>query len=142
MAFTDLPDDWDQHPITTPTRLPDVLDLIVSDRARRTGALYLVFCDPTDRLLAPTQIEELPPDADPAAVRDALAPLLDTILEVEPGAGVLAALARSGGLSVTRGDESWAEAVAAACAGRLPLLGVHVVTTDGSRPVPRQARAA
>jgi hypothetical protein len=63
--------------------------------------------------------------------------VLDVIAEVEPDPSLLAAIARPGGLSVTAEDLCWAEALAVAALGRVRLLGVHVVTVDGSRPVPR-----
>lgn len=142
MAFTDLPDNWDSYPITDPALLPDVLDLVVSEQARATGALYLLVCDPGDRLVLPMQITELA-DAPAGPGRDALLTVItDKVCEIEPDAGVLAAVARPGGLSATADDRAWAEALAQACDGRVRLLGVHVVTMDGSRPVPRDARAA
>ncbi|MFC5379299.1 hypothetical protein [Aquipuribacter nitratireducens] len=33
-------------------------------------------------------------------------------------------------------DELWARAAVAACASGTRLLGVHVITLEGSRPVP------
>lgn len=142
MAFTDLPDDWDSRPITDPRLLPDVLDLVVSEQSRARGSLYLLVCDASDRLVLPMQVTDLD-EATTARTRSALlTPVLDMVIEVQPDAGVLAALGRPGGLSVTRDDREWAEALCAACARRARLLGVHVVTMEGSRPVPRDARAA
>jgi hypothetical protein len=143
MAFTDLPEDWSDHPITDPALLPDILDLFVSERSRATGALYLLICDPSDRLVLPMCIDELDDaPAGPPARAEMLAPMLAHIEELEPDGAVLAALARPGGLSVTPEDRVWADALASAAAGRLRLLGVHLVTPDGSRPVPREPRAA
>ena len=60
--------------------------------------------------------------------------------EHEPGS-VMVAIARRGGLSATADDILWAESVLAAL-GDWHLLGVHVVTRSGSRPVPRASRVA
>jgi hypothetical protein len=67
--------------------------------------------------------------------------LFDMLADLDPAAGVIAALARRGGLSVTPDDARWAEAIARATAGRVRLLGVHLVTPDGCRPVPRRLAA-
>jgi hypothetical protein len=142
MALTDLPADWPALPITRADLLPDVLDLVVSDRARATGSLCLLICDPADRLVSPMQISHLrdaPVGADRAAL---LRTVLDAVVDIEPHAGVLAAIGRPGGLSATNDDRDWAEALAAATAGRIRLLGVHIVTADGSRPVPMDRLAA
>jgi hypothetical protein len=71
-----------------------------------------------------------------------LAPIMRTVNEMEPDGGVLAAIARPGGLSVTADDIAWADTVAASARGWVRLLGVHVITLDGSRPVPADRRAA
>lgn len=142
MAFTDLPADWPALPITRPDLLTDVLDLVVSDHARATGSLVLLICDPADRLVSPMEITDLrhaPAGSQRAAL---LSIVIDTIAAIEPKAGVLAAIGRPGGLSVTGDDREWAAALAAATAGRVRLLGVHVVTADGSRPVPTDRLAA
>jgi len=142
MAFTDLPADWPALPITRHDLLCNVLDLVVSDHARATGSLCLLICDPADRLVAPMEISHLR-DADAGADRAALlATVVDAVADIEPQAGVLAAIGRPGGLSATQEDREWADALAAATAGRVRLLGVHVVTADGSRPVPTDRRAA
>ena len=142
MAFTDLPPDWPTRPITTPALLPDVLDLVVSERARATGSLFLLVCDADDRLVLPMQIGELTAAPGESARGHLLAPVMRQVTDMEPGGGVLAAIARPGGLSVNADDVAWAEAVAAATQGSLRLLGVHLVTPDGSRPVPADRRAA
>lgn len=142
MAFTDLPADWPTLPITRRDLLPDVLDLVVTEHDRASGALWILICDRSDRLISPVQIPDLP-DAPSAADRARpLATLMEMVADIDAEAGVLAAIGRPGGLSVTADDRDWAEALAAAAIGRVRLLGVHVVTADGSRPVPAYPRAA
>ncbi|MGA7689068.1 MAG: hypothetical protein WCA29_07540 [Jiangellales bacterium] len=142
MAFTDLPPDWPTRPITDPALLADVLDLVVSEHARVTGSLFLLLCDPGDRLVLPVEIGELATAPAGSARAEMLAPIMRQADEMEPDGGVLAAIARPGGLSVTADDLAWADTVADAARGRLRLLGVHVITLDGSRPVPADRRAA
>jgi hypothetical protein len=55
---------------------------------------------------------------------------------------VLIALVRVGDLSATDDDIGWADAARQACAGRIRMLGVHLVTPDGSRGVPAIPRVA
>lgn len=142
MSFDDLPDDWPSRPLTAPDLVADVLDLLVTPLARRRGALYLLLCDDAGRLLVPVALDELQHEESPEQRVDLVARLLDLASQTGPVASLLAAVARPGGLSVTADDRSWAEAVAAAADGRTRLLGVHVVTPDGSRPVPRPVSGA
>ena len=142
MAFTDLPPDWPTLPITRPDLLPDVLDLTVDEHDRASGALVLLLCDASDRVVSPVKITELA-DAPPGRARvETLAPIMDMLADIDGDAGVLAAIGRTGGLSATEDDRDWAQALAAATRGKVRLLGVHVVTADGSRPVPALRVAA
>jgi hypothetical protein len=142
MAFTDLPPDWPTRPITDPALLPDVLDLVVDERARVTGSLFLLFCDRGDRLVLPMEIGELASAPTGHAAAEMLLPIMRKVSDMEPDGGVLAAIARPGGLSVTRDDVAWADTVCTAARGLLRLRGVHVITLDGSRPVPADRQAA
>jgi hypothetical protein len=135
MAFTDLPSDWGDRPLTDPRLVADVLDLVVSERSRREGALCLLVCDATDRLRIPIVIDDMPVADLPSARVPVLVRLFDDVASVDDDLAVLVAIGRDGGLSVTPADRAWAQAVASAAAGRARVLGVHVVTLDGSRPV-------
>jgi len=141
MSFDDLPPDWPDRPLTEPALVADVLDLIVSHRARHVGALVLLLCDGSDRLVQPVEITEPHVAGDVHEFAAGLRSLFDMLADLDPAAGVIAALARRGGLSVTPDDARWAEAIARATAGRVRLLGVHLVTPDGCRPVPRRLAA-
>ena len=141
MSFEDLPPDWPHRPLTDPALVADVLDLIVTDRARDRGAVHVLLCDRDARLVLPIAVDE----PDRAASRALRVRVVSTLLraaerEHEPGS-VLIAIARRGGLSATADDILWAESVLAAL-GDWHLLGVHVVTRSGSRPVPRASRVA
>ena len=142
MSFDDLPDDWPSRPLTEPALVADVLDLVVSRLSRDRGALYLLLCDDADRLLVPVAVDEVEREQTPRQRADLVATVLDLAAQTAPVGSLLAAIARPGGLSVTADDQSWADAVAVGVAGRTRLLGVHLVTPDGSRPLPRQVSGA
>jgi hypothetical protein len=143
MAWTDLPNGWNLLPLTHPALLNDVLDLAVGAKARHDGGLSLMLCDKGERLLTPVEISPLTDAPESASDRAAtLRPLLESVTEGIDDVTLLAAIGRPGGLSVTEDDVSWAEALARACDGVVRLLGVHLVTADGNRPIPWSPRAA
>lgn len=133
MSFRDLPPDVRDLPLVEPTLVADVLDLVVSEADRVAGALAVLMCDDEDRLVLPVVVTELEPEASVAQRARGLC----TIVSAMGGVGwVLVAIARPEGLSITADDVTWAEAARQACAGEVGLLGVHVITLAGSRPVP------
>lgn len=135
MSFDDLPDNWPELPLTDQRLLADVLDLVVSEQSRRDGALYVLLCDEQARLVQPIAIDLLEAPTDLAAREELLAGVVDMTHHLGENGSYVVAIARRGGLSVTLDDEQWAAAVESA-RGSWRLLGVHVVTRDGSRPVP------
>jgi hypothetical protein len=137
MTFLDLPDDWPDHPVTHPSRVGDVLDLVVPEAARPSGALAFLVLDEEDRLVMPVVIDET--GTAPEHERsDMLRPLLTTLGQCAgAGGSLLAGIARPGGLSVTHDDATWAEAIATAAKGVIRVAGIHVLAADGCRPVPR-----
>ena len=143
MGFDDLPDDWSDRPLTDPRLLSDVLDLVVMERDRRASALGVLICDGHQRLVLPVMIGEL----DDLAGDDDRRKGLETIAMAVRGfvlgdaggtgrPGIHLAIARRDGLSITRSDRSWQRAAMSVCADDIDLLGVHVVTCDGSRTMP------
>lgn len=60
MSFEDLPDDWSDHPLSTPGLAIDVVDLFFRGRDRAAGALLLLLCDAQHRLLQPIVIDDVP----------------------------------------------------------------------------------
>jgi hypothetical protein len=60
MTFEDLPDNWDDRPLTDPALLSDALDLVVFEKDRAAGAVSFLLCDDEARLVQPVTIGELP----------------------------------------------------------------------------------
>ena len=56
---------------------------------------------------------------------------MTTVVSARTDMCVLAAVARPGRLRVLPGDQAWAQRIVWACADRLPLIGVHLVTPKG-----------
>lgn len=138
MAFTDLPEDLSRIRLSDPTHLPDMLDLVVSEQDRHRGALVVLLCDDQDRLRAPVVLGELPDELTEEERVRALA----LFVTATGGRGsVLVAVARADGLGLRPGDAVWRRAAERACQGGPRLLGVHVVTLNGSREVPEALAA-
>ena len=136
MAFTDLPDNAPDLPVSDPAYTADFLDLVVSERDRCRGTLALLLCDDEDRLLVPVVVGELPPGLSDDDRRSTVAKV---IAPMKGHGAVLVAVARRSGLSVGTEDQAWRRAAERACADGPRLLGVHVITLDGSQEVPAQA---
>jgi Family of unknown function (DUF5701) len=135
MNFENLPKNWHEEPVDRPDRMADVLDLLVNERARESGSLLVLICDGNGRLMAPCMIEELPPDLDAEQCQQTLSGFFDAIRATEEAASVLLAVARPDGLSVTDADRQWREVALQLCGDDVRLLGVHLVTLHGTRPV-------
>ncbi len=141
MTFEDLPENWAEQPLRNEELAADVLDLFVGLQARLDGALMVLLCDEQYRLLQPIQIDgiELYPPADTPQMLDNL---VTALADAYPGASALMAVARPGALRIRTGDEQWAQQLTRACQDRVRLLGIHVVTPDGSREVPPPSMVA
>ncbi len=136
MAFTDLPDNAPDLPVSDPAYTADFLDLVVSERNRCRGALALLLCDDDDRMRVPVVVGDLPAALSDDDRRQTVA----KVVAVLKGRGaVLVAVARRSGLSIRSEDRAWRRAAERACADGPRLLGVHVITLDGSREVPAEA---
>lgn len=143
MTFQDLPENWSDLSLTGEI-LHDALDLLVTEQARHDGALCIFLCDPSDRLMQPCQIDDLAGiprelDDDRALVFE---PFVRALEDLPAGCGLLVAIARRDGLSITADDVRWRDALVRACAGRARPIDVHVVTLHGSRRVPSVGAAA
>jgi hypothetical protein len=136
MAFTDLPDNPRDLAVSDPAYTADFLDLVVSERDRSRGTLALLLCDDEDRLLVPVVVGELPAELSDDDRRSTVARV---IAPMKGGGAVLVAVARRSGLGIRSEDLAWRQAAERACADGPRLLGVHVITLDGSREVPAQA---
>lgn len=139
MSFRDLPKHWPTIPLTDPDHIANVLDLFVSCEARQVGALVILICDEERRPLQPIQIDDIPPRP-PADAPPVYGRIAATIGE-RPGLAVLCALARPR-LRVTADDVAWRRILDEAFEGQAEVLGFHVVTPDGSIPVPAIGEAA
>jgi hypothetical protein len=133
--FENLPENWHEEPVDRPDRVADVLDLLVNEGARESGSLLILICDGEGRLLAPVLIEELPLHLDAEQCQQTLACLFDAIRASEGPMSVLMAVARPDGLSVTDADRQWRDVAQQLCGDDVRLLGVHLVTLHGTRPV-------
>ena len=136
MTFRDLPKDIAQRPLINEKLVADLLDLLIGDRDRRDGCLLIVVCDNESRLVQPIVITEMPGRPDLQVIESAVAIVVASMVESEPDGALLVALGRRSGLSITADDQAWVQAIERGCQGRVRLLGVHVVTSEGSRPVP------
>jgi hypothetical protein len=134
MSFEDLPDDWPDLPLDDARLIEDVLDLFVSMRARFDGALLFLLCDESRRALQPILVDEIdvapPPDSDLM-----LDNLVTAIVDARADLSVLVAVARPGRLRAFPCDHAWAQCISRACADRLPVIGIHLVTPRGSLPI-------
>lgn len=131
MDFNDLPADWAQRPITDTDVFEGVIDLIASDRSRAEGAVHLLLCHESGRLLQTLAIEA--PDWDDAAeeIREKFAAAFAGFRDHGVPA-VVVAIARPGGASPTVDDLTFCRAMEAASVGSgLPLLGLALATPAG-----------
>lgn len=139
MSFEDLPEDWPTRPLTTPTLVADVLDLVLSEADRRVGALCFLLCDEDARLLVPAVVTEIadscPDDERNRAVKTFAGAL-------GPKGTLHVAIGRSDGLSISSSDRSWMRVAAEVCATGPRLLGVHLLTLYGYREIRVPPRAA
>jgi hypothetical protein len=141
MSFQDLPEDWPDLPLDDARLVEDVLDLFVSMQVRHDGGLLFLVCDEQRRLLQPILVDEIEmsPPEDTALMLDNL---VTAIVGARADLSVLVAIARPGRLRIFPCDDAWAGHVVGACADRLPVLGVHLVTPRGSLRIPAEPVAA
>lgn len=141
MDFQNLPADWPTIPLTDPDHIADVLDMFVARRDRMLGSLLILFCDEQRRPVQPIIINDI--DAGPPSGEHLhLARFVEHLVGLKPDATVLCAVARPGRTQVTKTDQRWARSLEQAFAGRLELIGVHLVTLDGTVPIPRSVQDA
>lgn len=134
MTFNDLARNLRETPLDDPVLITDVLDLFVSTQMRETGALVVLMCDEQRHLMQPIVIDEVEVSP-PANCQPMLDILVRAVTDVYEKATLLIALARPGRLGVSSADSRWAAAIEAACAGRVELLAMYLVTVDGSLPI-------
>lgn len=135
MNFQNLPKNWDETPVDRPDRIADLLDLLVSERARDSGALLILICDRDGYLLAPCIVEDMPREASITECRQALSGFFQAMRENDQAESVLLAVGRPDGLSLTEADRRWYAVAEELCGDDIRLLGVHLITHHGTRPI-------
>lgn len=135
MNFENLPKNWDEAPVDRPDRIADLLDLLVSEEARERGALLILICDGGGYLLAPCIVEDVPREPSVDECGETLAGFMLAIRENDDARSVLLAVGRPDGLSLTEADRRWRIAAEELCGDDIRLLGVHLITHHGTRPI-------
>lgn len=136
MTFKDLPEGWDSEPIHTDDRVADILDLLISERDRRSGAVLVVICDERGCLVLANIVEGVGPPMDAEAKRHLVGVFAAATEQLGQRAGLMVAIARADGLSLTQDDREWGPVVRDVCdASDIELLGVHLVTLHGTRQI-------
>jgi hypothetical protein len=134
MNFENLPAEWPTIPLTDPRHIADVLDIFVGVRDRMAGSLLILICDDQRRPVQPVIINDIDA-AVPGGEHLPLAHIAEHVADLRPDATVLCAIARPGRTRVTKTDQRWAQSLGRVFAGRLELLGVHLITLDGTIPI-------
>ena len=137
----ELPEELSTLALDDPLAQSDAVDLLLSADDRRSGALALLVCDSSDRLVQPVVVADVPDEAEPQR----LVALLDLLFPVlaEDHGSVLFARGRSRGLSASDLDRSWHQAVIdAARRHGVRLLGFHLATPAGVVALPEPLSAA
>lgn len=141
MNFENLPADWPTIPLTDPDHIADVLDIFVSPSDRRAGSLLILICDEERRPVQPVVINDI--DAGrPWGDHVPLERIARQVADLKPDATVLCAVARTGHTRVTKTDRRWAQTLERAFAGHLELLGIHLITLDGTQRITTESNEA
>lgn len=136
MDFEELPDGWDHEPIHTADRVADVLDLLISERDRRSGVVLVVICDDLGHYVVANIVDDLIQPMSSEDKRQLVGVFASATAQLDQRAGILVAIARADGLSLTADDLEWGAAVRHVCAtSDVEMLGVHLVTLHGARPI-------
>jgi hypothetical protein len=139
MSFEDLPRDWTQRPVTDPSITADVLDLVVRDADRETGAVAALMCNTAERLVQPVVMALPHAGIEVGEHRRFFDVVCNGIVaacgEGDRG-GILVAVARRNGWSVIGDDRQGHDAARRSCAEHdVPLLGFWLVTRDVVRRI-------
>lgn len=136
MSFENLPDDWPERPVTDQRIFDDLVDLVATVEQRRLGAIVVLLCDDSARLLQPVAVTLgraiTDPHGEDADRRRLFAPFTTGLAEELSGGGLVAVVARRGHPAPTEVDHRWAQAAQLACdAHALTLFGAAVATPLG-----------
>jgi hypothetical protein len=142
MTFEDLPADWAQRPITDPDVFEGVVDLIVSEQARREGSTYVLLCHEGGRLMQPICLPDESHTVDVGQVLSGLTRLF-TEAAGEGVHDVVMVIARPGRPAPTRRDHDLRAAFDGACrAAGVRLLGVAIAAPAGVTAFPADGSVA
>lgn len=123
MTFEDLPQDWDDNPITH-DMLPDVVDLFVKSSDRFEGCLTLLLLTEDHRLMQPVAIEHFDPAQNPDEAEAFLTSMCE--LACDFGGTYVVARGRTGPAVATPDDHAWFEPVTRSLGNH--LLAAFVAT--------------
>ena len=141
MHFENLPADRPTIPLTDPDHIADVLDIFVSPSDRRAGSLLILICDEERRPVQPVVINDI--DAGRRwGDHVPLERIARQVADLKPDATVLCAVARTGHTRVTKYDRRRAQTLERAFAGHLELLGIHLITLDGTQRISTESNEA
>ncbi len=129
MSFYDLPKDWARRAITDPQIFTDVVDLFVTDADRAAGAVYVVLCGPTRRVIQPCTVPELP--GEPVEDRGRyFLPFAHAI--AGSGGGLVVVIARPGRARAIDSDRLWHHAAVETCRNSgVELFAAAIATPHG-----------
>ncbi|HEY8308889.1 MAG TPA: hypothetical protein VIG79_19630 [Lapillicoccus sp.] len=137
MSFEDLPADWPQRPVTDSEITADLLDLIVGEADRESGALGILLCGPGGRLFQPVVVSAPPAEIGMEDHRRAFDVMCEAMGRLDDGRpGMLVAVARPGSRHISTEDRRWCDAAVESCAAHdVELLGVWLMTQEVIRPL-------
>ncbi len=131
MTFQELPSDWAQRPITDVDVFEGVVDLLVSRASRESGALHVLLCHGSGRLMQRLVVETPDWEADAAELVDRFTTLFAALVD-EGVPAVAVALARPGPSAPSPVDQTVCGALeAASVRAGVSLLGLAVAAPRG-----------
>lgn len=138
MTFHDLPPHSRDLPLDDPTLRADLVDLIVSLRAREGGCLALLLLDDDHVCMTPLVVEEMGVPG-PDQVRQ----VLGTFLGQLEAPGLVVAIGRPGSGLFTDADRACHQVVVEECRARgITLLGTYLASDNAVREMPDHLRLA
>jgi hypothetical protein len=142
MSFEDLPPNARHLPLTDRRLAGDVMDLILSEKDRASGALGIMVCDEHHRGQQPIVLNDVP---DTDGIVEGLTKLLEVVLPLvsETGGSVLIGRGRPHGSRPDDLDRACHQRAIEVCGAHgVPLLGFHVATLDAVFALPDPLVAA
>lgn len=142
MSFEELPQNARHLPLTDRRLAGDVMDLILSEKDRASGAIGIMVCDEHHQGLQPLVLNDVP---DTHELVEGLTKLLEVVLPLvfETDGSVLIGRGRPHGSRPDDLDRACHQRAIEVCASHgVPLLGFHVTTLDAVFAMPQPLVAA